>query len=422
MHILYVSQYYPPEIGAPAARVSELSRHWARAEHDVEVLTGFPNHPTGKIPAGYRRKMRRLTMRERHGNVLVTRTWLIPLPNRKSWERMVNYSSFCISAIIRGLFVRKPDVLIATSPQLLAGLAGLVIAKLRRIPFVLEVRDLWPESLEAVGVADATSALHRTLKKLATILYRNAAEIVVVTPAFREHISKHYGISAEKIWVIPNGVETDLFRPDQGAARPFGLELLPDRFVVSFIGTIGNAHGLETLVRTAASLQVTHPRMLFLIVGEGAEKEKLRGLIQAAGLTNVQLIGEQPRENVPDILRASDVSLVLLKRSPVFRTVVPTKMLEAMASGTPVILGVEGQAQEILEEAQAGLCVTPEDSDALTAAITHLYSEPELRRQLGRNGQQYITEKLSREATARSYLELLTRMISRGLQVPVASA
>src|SRR5256885_8099533 len=159
MKILYLSQYFPPEIGAPAARVAELSENWAAKGHDVSVVTGFPNHPTGQVVSQYRLKFRRLLMRDDRDGVKVFRTWLIPLPNRRSWERILNYASFAISAALRGFFLSRPDVVIATSPQLLVGLSGLFVAKCKRVPFVFEVRDLWPESLEAVGVSDKGSLL-----------------------------------------------------------------------------------------------------------------------------------------------------------------------------------------------------------------------------------------------------------------------
>ena len=189
MKILYISQYYPPEMGAPAARVSELARYWVRAGHKVTVLTGFPNHPDGVVRPEYRKDFRRLVCRERVDGVKVVRTWLLPFPNRKAYERMLNYSSFCLSAAITGSFLDRPDVVIATSPQLLVGLSGWWAAKMKRVPFVLEVRDLWPESLAAVGVGNANSFLHRALGKIAGFLYREAEHIVVVTPAFREHLT-----------------------------------------------------------------------------------------------------------------------------------------------------------------------------------------------------------------------------------------
>ncbi len=218
MKILYISQYFSPEMGAPAARASELSRHWARMGHDVTVLTGFPNHPTGVVPAEWRSRLRHLRYSEQVDGVHVERTWLWPLPNRKAHERIRNYASFCMSAAMAGLGLAKPDVIIATSPQLLCALAGWWIARWKRVPFVFEVRDLWPESLAAVGAGGEGSLLHRTLGGIAGFLYKHADRIVVVTPAFKEHLTRQWHVPSERISVVENGVETDLFRPDAAAA------------------------------------------------------------------------------------------------------------------------------------------------------------------------------------------------------------
>ena len=213
MKILYLSQYYPPEMGAPAARASELAHHWSVPGHDVSVLTGFPNHPTGVVPDQWRPRLRRLVYREQVDGVSVYRTWLWPLPNRKAHERMRNYASFCISAALRGLTLPRPDVVIASSPQLLVGLSGWWISFTRQVPLVFEVRDLWPESLVAVGAGRENSLLYTALSKIARFLYERSALIVVVTSAFKEHLIRRWRVPAQKIAVIENGVETELFKP-----------------------------------------------------------------------------------------------------------------------------------------------------------------------------------------------------------------
>ena len=179
-------------MGAPAGRVAELSRLWAEDGHEVTVLTGFPNHPTGIVPPEYRRKFRRLVTREANDGVSVVRTWLLPFPNRKAYERTLNYSSFCVSSATTGIFLDRHDVVIATSPQLLVGLSGWWLARLKRVPFVFEVRDLWPESLAAVGVSNGNSLLHRALARIAGFLYENCDRLVVVTPAFKKHLIERW--------------------------------------------------------------------------------------------------------------------------------------------------------------------------------------------------------------------------------------
>jgi len=410
MRILYVSQYFPPETAAPAVRVHELSREWVKLGHKVTVLTGFPNHPTGILHSDYRKKFRRMTTRETVDGIDVVRSWLVPLPNRKALERIVNYSSFCFSAALRGLFLKKFDVVVATSPQLLVGLSGLAISRLRGSKFIFEVRDLWPESLVGTGVADTSSLVYRSLLKVSSRLYRSCDHVVAVTPAFKDHIQKHFDCPAEKISVVPNGVDLDFFEQ----ARLNYVPSRNGRFVVSFIGTIGNAHGVDVILAAARALRESHPAVLFRIVGEGAERERIESEIKKAQFDNIEVLGHQPRARIPSLIWDSDVCLVLLKRSDVFRTVIPTKMLEFMAAGRPVILGVEGQALEILALARAGIGIPPESSEGLVSAVLKLMSEPSLCRLYGENGKSYIHENMSRKSTAVAYENVLLRLVGDG--------
>lgn len=411
MKILYVSQYYPPEMGAPSARASELAKHWASLGHQPTVLTGFPNHPTGRVPPEWQSRLRRLRFQETADGVHVVRTWLWPLPNRKSIERALNYSSFCASASVTGSAISKPDVVIGTSPQLLVGLSAWWIARLKRVPFIFEVRDLWPESLVAVGAGDAASPLHRILGRIAGFLYRRSDHIVVVTPAFKDHLIKHWSVSEEKISVVENGVETDLFRPESSEQNS-DLSAT-QKYRVCYIGTLGWAHGLETLVQAADRLQSCASEVEFLLVGEGADKDRIKALAREQGLSNISFVDQVPRERIPKIIQQSDVCLVLLRKTDVFKTVIPTKMLEYMSCARPVILGVDGQARSILEEAGGGVYVEPENANALANAILHLKTQPELCEQFGKNNRRYILAKFSRQKTAERYLEVLEPLVAR---------
>ena len=413
--ILYVSQYFPPEMGAPAARAVELAHHWSQNGNEAFVLTGFPNHPTGIVPPEWSARLRRLTYQEKIGNVNVYRTWLWPLPNRKSHERMRNYLSFCLSAGLRGLTLPRPDVIIATSPQLLVGLAGWWLAFARQIPFVFEVRDLWPESLAAVGVGSGDSLLHQTLAGIARFLYERAGCIVVVSPAFKDRLVEDWRVPVEKIAVVENGVETEVFAPvPANSVREIRTLLnAEDKFLVSYIGTMGNAHGLETLLDAAFHLQFQDPDVLFLLLGEGAEKQRLQALAQARGLKNVQFVNQQPRQNIPAFISASDVCLVLLKKSDVFKTVIPTKMLEFMSCARPIILGVDGQARKIVEEASSGIVIEPENAPALVSAIQQLRASRDLGRVMGQKGREYIIENFSRARAAHKYVEVLETLVRK---------
>jgi len=394
-------------MGAPAARAAELSRHWARMGHEVTVLTGFPNHPTGVVPEDWRSRFHRLRYTETVDGVRIVRTWLWPLPNRKAHERIRNYASFCVSAALSGLALHKPDVIIATSPQLLCALSGWWLAFWQRVPFVFEVRDLWPESLAAVGAGTEGSLLHRTLGAIAGFLYRRADRIVVVSPAFKDHLIRHWNVPAAKISVVENGVETDLFRLDPAAMEVRKQLKLEDRFLICYIGTMGNAHGLETLITAAEELQAALPNATFLLIGEGAEKERIVELAAARGLTNIRFLGQQPRDRIPAYISSADLCLVMLKKTELFKTVIPTKLLEYMACERAVIVAVDGQARQILEEAGAGVFVEPENSKAMVKAILDLAEDPERRRRMGASGRQHIVNKFSREKTAQDYITVL---------------
>jgi glycosyltransferase involved in cell wall biosynthesis len=363
------------------------------------------------VPPEYRRKFRHLIAREQADGVNIVRTWLLPFPNRKAYKRMLNYASFCASAASSGLFLERPDVVIATSPQLLVGLSGWWLARCKRVPFVFEVRDLWPESLAAVGMGSEKSLLHRALAKLAGFLYQHSDRIVVVTPAFEDYLVEHWRVPREKISVVENGVETQLFAPQPATVlrRQLNTE---GKFVVSYIGTMGMAHGLETIISAATQLRDTNPEIVFLMLGEGADKDRIAALARERGLNNLRFVDQQPREKIPAYINASDACLVLLKKTDLFKTVIPTKMLEFMSCARPVILGVDGQARMILEEARGGLVIEPENSVAVVNAIRHLAANPDEARELGCNGREHIVRKFSRRQTAEKYIGVLERLLN----------
>ena len=396
MRILYVSQYFPPEIGAPAVRVSEMSTHWRDWGEDVRVLTGFPNHPEGKVHPSYRSAFRRGTGEERFRGVPVYRTWLYPAPNKGVFRRSANYASFMLSAIVRGAALRfRPEVVIGTSPQLLCA-----------AHFVLEVRDLWPESLEAVGVCSEGTMAYRALDRIASHLYRDAWKIVVVTEAFRDALVAR-GVPESSISVVRNGVDTSFFHPDVApSAWVSSQKQLQGKFIVSYIGTHGMAHALETVLEAAARLR-HEEEIHFLLVGGGARLDALRKRKAELALDNVTFAGTQAWADIPSFLTASDLSVIHLARQPVFRTVIPSKMFEVMAAGRPILLGVEGEAKELLRQAEAGLPIEPESAQAMCDAILSLYRDPERRRRLGANGREYVCRTSSYRARARDYLGVL---------------
>jgi glycosyltransferase involved in cell wall biosynthesis len=311
-------------------------------------------------------------------------------------------------------------VVIATSPQLLAGVSGWWLSRVKRVPFILEIRDLWPESLVAVGKSN--SVLYPVLSRIARFLYQVSDHIVVVTSSFKEHLVANWHVPGQKISVIENGVDTVLFRP-QGSSE-IRAALGEEKFVVSYIGTIGNAHGLETVIDAAAQLQQSAPQILFLLVGEGAEKQRIAALAGQKQLGNVRFVGQQPREKVPAFIAASDACLVLLKGAEIFRTVLPTKMLEFMACARPVIAGVDGLARNVVEQANAGICIQPQNSSELASAILRLASDRGLCRKYGENGHGHVLQNFTREQSASLYLEVLSELLehNRGFAAAAAGA
>ena len=408
MKILYVSQYFPPEMGAPAARVFELSREWVKLGHEVQVLTGFPNHPTGVVHAGYRGELWR---REVVAGIGVLRAPIYAAPNRDVVRRSANYLSYAASAALVGpLLAARPDVVIATSPQFLTGLSGLWLSRVFRCPFVFEVRDLWPASIVAVGALPAGSAVVRALELVEKGLYVAADRIVAVTDAFVEEIASK-GVPASKIRVVKNGVDLAAFRPgpkDNAVRRELGLSA--SQFVATYIGTHGMAHGLGTILEAAQALS-DDPRFVFLLVGEGADKAALKARAQTLRLSNLRFVDQQPREKIADYIAASDVCLVLLRALGLFKTVLPSKIFEFFGSGRPVILGVEGEAKALVEASGGGVTFRPEETAGLVAWLRVLSQDPARLVEMGRRGRAFVEENFSRTVLAERYLKILDEVV-----------
>ncbi len=410
MKILYVSQYFPPEIGAPAARVSELSQEWQRDGEDVTVLTAFAHHPVGIKALGDRW---RLTRRELARGVRLVRTYVWATPNAGVARRMISYASFMISAVVIGFWrVGRPDVVIATSPQLLCGCAGYILARAKRAPFVFEVRDLWPESILAVEAMRA-NPLIRVLRRVARFLYEHSDQIVTVGDGYRREIHNRYGVPLERIVSIPNGVDTEVFVPsasDNAVRREYGWD---DRFVVMYVGTLGMAHGLSVALEAAARLR-HDPRILFVFVGEGAEKKALQRQATQLKLDNVQFLEQQPKQRIPLFYAACDAGLVTLRDTPLFQSVLPSKIFEFLAMERPILLAVGGQAEELVVASGAGVSLPPGDPRALASAVIELKSrEAADLEAMGRAGRRFVLARFHRKEQAKTYRQLLATVTQR---------
>ena len=407
MRILYVSQYFPPEMGAPAARVHELSRQWVRQGHAVTVLTGFAHHPTGIKSAEDRW---RVTRRETVDGIDVVRSYVYAAPNAGTWRRMASYVSFFGSAALIGAArVSRPDVVVATSPQLLCACAGYVLARWKRVPFVFEVRDLWPESIVAVE-AMRENLIVRGLKRVARYLYEHSSRIVTVGQGYKRQIEQRYSIPPERIDVVPNGIDLETFVPsprENEVRRQYGWG---DRLVLLYVGTHGMAHALHVVLEAALQFR-DDPRKLFVFVGEGARKEQLKRRAAELHLDNVQFIDQQPKTRIPLFYAACDIGLVTLRNTPLFQDVLPSKIFEYLGMQRPVILSVDGEARRLVQDAGSGVFVPPEDAAALADAIRSLAEQPALLESMGRSGRRFVETHYRRETLAKEYLELLQALL-----------
>ncbi|MER2598931.1 MAG: glycosyltransferase family 4 protein [Caldilineales bacterium] len=405
MHILYLSQYFPPEVGATQTRAYEMARGLVQAGHRVTVLTEVPNHPSGIVPPEYRGKW---LVRDTLDGIEVLRVWVKASPVKTFRTRMAFYLSYMADAALVGaLRARGPfDVVVATSPPLFVGGAALLLHALKRAPLVFEVRDLWPESAVALGELNSARAV-AWASKLEELCYNQASRIVVVTEGIRTRLLER-GLPANKLALIPNGANTVLFqrRTELGAAFRAQHGLANDAFVAIYAGIHGIAQGLETLLHAADRLRA-HPQIRFVLIGEGPVKADLQARCAELKLQNVLMLPEQPRSAMPAALSAADAALVPLRKLALFEGALPSKMFDAWACELPLLLSIDGEARRTLEAAQGGLYVPPEDSAALAAAIQTLTAQPDRGRQLGVNGRRYTEQHHSRQAQAQALERVL---------------
>lgn len=407
MKILALTHYYPPEVNAPASRMSEHAKAWQKAGHEVVIVTCAPNHPAGRLYPGYRN---RLYQEDNIGGIRVIRLWTWLAANEGFLPRIANYLSYLISVFFWMWRLPKADIIISTSPQFFCGLAGALLQRRNR-PWILEIRDLWPESIVAVG-AMKRSRIIRLLETIEAWAYRKADLVVSVTDSFVDHISKrrHNG----PIAVIKNGVDLEQFSAaDDQAVAAFRAEHgLGDKFIAAYIGTHGMAHGLD-IILDAAEMVRDRSDIIFLTVGDGAERKRLEADCTARGLSNVRMLGQQPKAMMPIVWGASDAALVLLRKSDTFKSVIPSKIFEAMALRCPIILGVEGEALELVAAANAGLGIMPGDAAALAAAVVRLADNPALGEAIGRDARRFVEQNFERDVLAQRYLDLMTAQLGQ---------
>lgn len=408
MRTLVVTHYFPPEIGAPQARLSELARCWAGAGDEVTVLTGMPNHPTGVVAAEYRGKLR---LEEHVDGYRVLRTWLYATPNEGIAKKTLGHLSFMATSVLLGARRSGPaDVVVVSSPTFFAIFGAWALAKLKRAAFVVEVRDLWPAIFVELGVL-SNRRLIWLLERLELWAYQAADAVVVVTEGFRDDLVRR-GVPAAKVETVRNGVDLARFRPappggDVTAARR-RLGAGDTDTLVLYIGAHGISHGLDAVVDAARRLAGSGVHVA--LVGEGAEKAKLADQVAAAGVTNVTMLPGVPRDEVPGLLAAADICLVPLRDVPLFASFIPSKIFECFGAGKAVVGAVAGEAAAILR-AGGAVVVEPHDAAALAGAIEALARDPGRRAAMGRQARRYVEEHFDRRALAERYRARLASVV-----------
>jgi glycosyltransferase involved in cell wall biosynthesis len=401
MKILFLTENYPPETNAAANRVHERAKFWADWGHDVTVITCAPNFPKGRLHEGYANKWYQTGVMD---GIRVVRVKTFISANEGVVLRMLDFLSFMITGFVASLFQKRPDVVVATSPQFFTAVAGWAVGLCRRRPFVFELGDIWPASIIAVGAMEP-SLMIRMFERLELFLYRRSAAIVALTPKFKENLIGR-GIEGDKISIVINGVDIDRFRKtprDKALAAEWGLK---DKFVIGYIGTHGMAHGLSNVLEAAARLR-DNDRVMFLFVGDGAERDDLISLAAEKGLENVRFIESQPREKVPAIWSVCDVALVHLRDSVVFSEVIPSKIFEAMAMELPTLLvAPQGVASDIVLSTRSGVWAPAEQPDRLAHVAARLAEKPRLLEMLGRNGAA-ASGRFSRRRQAEEMIKVL---------------
>ena len=406
MHILFLSHNFPPEVNALATRTYEHCRRWVASGHRVTVVTCAPNYPRGIVFEGYRNAWR---SEEKMDGIRVVRVGTLLAPNEGFLRRTIYYLSYMVRAALFGVTLRDVDVVVSSSPQFFGGFAGALVRWIRRWPFVLEIRDIWPESIIAVG-AMKQSRVIRFLEWLEHRMYRAADHIVTVGEGYKRQLLDR-DVPESKITVVPNGV--DLSRgPVKGNSEEIRRQLDSEgKFVCAYVGTVGMAHGLDVVIEAAEKLRSCgRDDIKFWIVGDGAERATLEEKARRSGLANVVFTGLVSKDRVAEIIASADTSLVHLRGTALFGTVIPSKIFEIMDARIPIIMGVRGDARDIVVNNNAGVEMTPDDPDSLIACLDKVAADSNAYR----HGREFIAKFYNRDDLANRMLEVLLRFGRNG--------
>jgi glycosyltransferase involved in cell wall biosynthesis len=410
MKILVVHQNYLMPGQGGGSRFNEFARLWSEAGHEVTVVAGNLDYTTGKVPLRYRRSW---VVRENDGPVTVYRCRVPRTYSRSYPGRMWAFIGFTASALTAALWASRPDVVIASSPPLVAVVPGWAAARLHRhpSPWVFEIRDLWPESAVTTGVLRERSAIARLLYAVERWACRSADGVNVLTPAFRDDVVGRGLAPSNKVFFVPNGADIERFRPgprDNAARRELGWG---DRFVLLYSGAHGRANGLGQLLDAAEHLR-DRPDVLFAFVGDGPERPALQSAARRRHLDNIVFHGARPKDDMPEVVNGADAGAAVLQNNPTFKTVYPNKVFDYMACERPTLLAIDGVARRLVcDEAKAGIFAVPEDGSSIAAAVRTLADDPDLRAEMGRRGRQWVLANATRESLASRYITMLESLV-----------
>ena len=395
MNIVFLTENFFPETNAAASRVYERACYWVSWGHKVTVITTTPNFPTGKVFEGYNNDW---LQQENVEGIQVVRVKTYIAANEGFLHRVIDFISFMLMGSIAGIFTKKPDVIVATSPQFFTAVAGWIVSVVKMKPFIFELSDLWPSNIGALGVVKSR-VLFNLLTSLELFLYRKSKKIVALTSAFKLNLIKR-GISPNKISVILNGGEIKLFQPKQKSKKLLDEWKLNNKFIVAYIGTMGMAHGLENVLN-AAKLLKKESNIHFVLIGAGADFNKLKKVSIEQKLQNVSIFPQLPKRNMPDVISSCDLALVHLRNLSDFKTVIPSKLFEAMAMGKPQLLVAPiGEAKNIIEMTGSGVWVPPENPQQFSETIKLLMHDKDKLNKLSKNSlisiKDYTREKQAR--------------------------
>lgn len=409
MKILILSQYFYPEVGATQNRIYEFAKYLASQGHKTTIITEFPNHPTGIIPKEYKY---RLIEKEFIDRFNIIRVWVFTTKRKNAITRIFFYISYMIMSVIAGMFLcKRYDIVFATSPPLFVGISGCALSKIKKAHFILDIRDLWPESAVVLGEL-SNQKLIKFIEKIERFLYKKAEAIVAVTKGILNYIY-NLGVTDHKLFFIPNGTIPEIFDPkynDPSLKSKIGLD---NKFIVCFAGNHGLAQGLETVIESAKLLQ-NDPDITFLFIGEGPAKNRLIEMKNENKLSNVLFLPKISLNKIAYYINMSDVMLVTLKKADIFLGALPSKMFDYMCCAKPIIITIDGEAHELIEKAKAGIFVEPGNAEELANAILKLKNNRYICQEYGKNGRNFVLNGYVRAQQAVKLENLMKSLLKKG--------